>query len=293
MAIDYELAVERRRLRGALRKWRRIAGHSQQQAASAMGWSLSKLVRLENGSGKPIPADVLALLTHYGAPADDAREFYEVARRLPSRILQNEETLRSVFNPAYVSYLEAERGSSQVRQWHPSMVPGILQTEEYAYQLLTKAFKRSHEDAKRIIDARLERQNLLDLETGPRFHFILDEGILLRPVGSAQTMRKQIEKIVALVDDGPGNNKRVLVQVLPLSAGLTPGIRGPFILLEFDDDDSQDVLFMETPKGDFFSKDEKEEVEPYQIIFGELEELSMSIESMRERIDRLIEQLHD
>jgi transcriptional regulator with XRE-family HTH domain len=293
VATDYELAVERRRLRGALRKWRRIAGHSQQQAANTMGWSLSKLIRLENGNGKPIPADVLALLTYYGAPPEEAREFSEIARRLPSRILQNEETLRTVFNPAYVSYLEAERGSSQVRQWHPNLVPGILHTEEYAYQVLTRASKRSPEEAKRIIDARLERQNLLESENGPRFHFILDEGILYRPVGSVRTMRKQIEKILGLIERGPDGTQRIVAQLLPLTAGITPGIRGPFTLLEFDDEDSQDVLYMETPRGDFFSKDEKEDVEAYQIIFGQLEELSDPIETIHDRIDQLLNRLHD
>jgi transcriptional regulator with XRE-family HTH domain len=293
VATDYELAVERRRLRGALRKWRRIAGQSQQQAAAAMGWSLSKVVRLENGNGRPTPADVLALLTHYGAPVDEARAYQDTALRLPSRILQNEETLREVFNPAYVSYLEAERGSSQVRQWHPNLVPGMLQTEEYAYEILTKASKRSDQDARRIIDARLERQSLVELPNGPRFHFILDEAMLFRPVGTARTMRNQIEKILRLVEQSHNGEQRIVVQMLPLTAGVTPGVKGPFILLEFDEEESQDVLFVETPRGDFFSKDEKVDVEPYQIIFGELEQLSKPIESMRERIDQVLADFHD
>lgn len=289
MANDRESAVERRRLLAALRRWRRQAELSQQQAASAMGWSLSKLIRLENGRGHPIPGDVLALLAYYGAPMEEAKQFSELTRHLPTRILSNEQALRGVFNPAYVNYLEFERGSRLVRQWHPTLVPGILQTEEYAYEVLTKAFKRNAEDARRIIDARMERQTLLDTANGPRFHFIIDEGILYRPVGTPKIMKAQIERILGLVERSSNGRKRVVVQTLPLKVGVTPGIRGPFILLEFEDDSDQDVLFLETPRGDFFSRDEKEDTEKYQIIFGELEELAMPIEAVQDRVNELLE----
>lgn len=291
MPTNNEIAVMRRRLRGALRRGRRNARLSQQQAADAMEWSLSKLVRLEAGSGRPIASDVIALLTYYGATPEDIREFSDIARELPRRSIQDDEILRSLYQPAYLKYLEFEQASQLVRQWHPTLVPGMLQTEQYAHEILTKAFNRQSRDAQKIIDARLERQELITVPGGPRFHFIIDEAILLRPVGTPRVMREQITKVMELSELHVDGARRVEIQVLPLSIGPHPGMRGPFILLEFEDDEDEDVLFMETPRGDYFTRDDPETTSQYQVIFGFLEKKSLKDEGLTTRAESLLRQI--
>jgi hypothetical protein len=217
----------------------------------------------------------LAALTHYHAPEEEARKYAEVARSLPSKSLRDEASLREIFKPEFLTYLEFEQACDVVRQWHSGFIPGLLQTEEYAYYILSKVFLRLPKDAEKIIEARLERQQLLQAVDGPSFRFILDEAAFIRPFEDSRIMKKQVAHILALNEGGASESTHAQVRMVPLAAGPHPGIRGPFILLEFQTGGEDDVLFMETPRGDYFSRDDAESTESYSVMFQRLEDISI------------------
>jgi transcriptional regulator with XRE-family HTH domain len=282
-----ETAIKRRQLRSALRRARRRAGLSHQQVARAMDWSTSKVIRMENGTSNVQPSDVRLLLTHYGADASEVASLFDIARYIRINYTSDwKEPLLQIHSQAFINYLEYEQTASTVLQFHPTLVPGLLQTEEYAREVLSKVFKNSPSEIDKRIEARKMRQRILDVPGGPSFHFILDESTTRRPLESTTTMIQQLERVNEL-----NRASHIKIQLLPFSAGLTPGMRGPFNILEFEDEEEHDVLYIENTHGDSFSRDSLEITGEYVEIFGELEELALEGGAVDELIKQRLERL--
>jgi transcriptional regulator with XRE-family HTH domain len=258
-------SVEKRRLRLALRRARQEAGLTQKQAAESLEWSREKVLRIEKGAVSVQPTDVRALLQAYGI--SDVDEYVEMSRRAKE---PGWSEYRDIYAQDYINYLGYEAVASVIRQYHPSLVPGLLQTDEYAQEIFTKVHDNSAKTVRRRRDARLRRQELLEAGNGPEFHFILDETALRRRVGSVRVMQDQIRRLQEI-----NQRSNVHLRVLPFTVGAHPGMRGPFILLEFDDPTFDDVLFMENPRGDYMTRDEADVTAEYFETFGQLEKLSL------------------
>jgi hypothetical protein len=233
----------------------------------------------------------MALLMHYEVPDVEREELVDLTRRLPARDVKEEEFLARVFSKPYRAFLETERACDVERQWTNTLIPGMLQTEEYAYEILNSVFRRSKKEASDIIAARMDRQQLLNSPEGPSFTFVLDEALFMRPVASAQVMKAQIQHLIEINELGGRGEVRAKVGLLPFEVGPTPGWRGPFILLEFSDELDDDSVFMETPNGDFFSKNDKDVTSEYQEYFDEIEAKSLFGESFRKTVERRLGEL--
>jgi transcriptional regulator with XRE-family HTH domain len=111
---------------------------------------------------------------------------------------------------------EIEREATALRTWQPLVVPGLLQTEGYAGALLGSG---------EAVQARIERQAILvrDEPEPPMLRVVIDESVLLRPVGSREVMRVQLEKLLK-----DAENPRISIQVVPM--GVHPGLQGGFNL---------------------------------------------------------------
>ena len=110
------------------------------------------------------------------------------------------------------------------------LIPGLLQTEEYARAVLAAAHPASPEDeVERLVSARMDRQAILDQAEPPLLWVILDEGVLTRPVGGPVVMRDQIERLVKAA-----RRPRIVLQVVPAGAGAHAGLDGHFVLASFD-----------------------------------------------------------
>jgi hypothetical protein len=93
--------------------------------------------------------------------------------------------------------VEIEREAVSLRWFEPLLIPGLLQTEEYARAVLAAAHPASPEDeVERLVSARMDRQAILDQGEPPLLWVILDEGAATRPVGGPAVMRDQIERLV-------------------------------------------------------------------------------------------------
>jgi transcriptional regulator with XRE-family HTH domain len=278
-------AVQRRRLRAELRRVRQEAGETQEQVAVAMDWSLSKLIRIENGSVGISTNDLKVLLGHYGIAADDrVKELIELARAARERSWWN--MYKDVASPRLLQYTEYEAAAMIARNFEPLLIPGLLQTEEYAREVIKEFSRHPPKDRlDALLSLRLKRQKLLKrTEPPPWFFFILDEGVVRRLVGSKDVMDGQIRHLIELA-----SRDNVTIEVVPFSAGINHGMQGPFIVLEFPEAEDDDVLYLESTRGDLINRDDPEEILVYREIFEELRHMSLgegSVEFLRGLLDR-------
>jgi hypothetical protein len=113
-----------------------------------------------------------------------------------------------------------------------------MQTPQYAREVLRAAPGATDEETARSVEARLERQRLLERDRPPVFFVLMDEGVLHREIGSPEIMREQLEHLLDLA-----GRPRLFLQVVPLSARSHPGLAGPLAIASFDD--APDVAYLD------------------------------------------------
>jgi transcriptional regulator with XRE-family HTH domain len=273
-------AVQRRRLRAELRRIRQEADETQEQVAAAMDWSLSKLIRIENGSVGISTNDLKVLLGHYGIVADDrVEELIALAKAARERSWWS--MYKDVASPRLLQFIEYEAAAMITRSFEPLLIPGLLQTEEYAREVIKEFSGRPPKDRlDALVSLRLKRQELLK-RTGPPpwFFFILDEGVVRRLVGGKDVMDGQIRHLIELA-----SRDDVTIEVVPFSAGIRHGMQAPFVVVEFPAAEDDDVLYLESTRGDLINRDDPEEILVYREIFEELRHISLgegSVELLR------------
>src|SRR5262249_31693947 len=127
-------ATTRRRLRFELRRMRDERGLAQADVVRKLDWSPSKLIRIENGSVGVSVTDVRALAGASKAPEETVDDLGSLARVARGRRWWS--SYRAIVSPQYQEFIGFEADSSRLRQFHPSIVPGLLQTEAYVRALI-------------------------------------------------------------------------------------------------------------------------------------------------------------
>ncbi|MFD4143426.1 Scr1 family TA system antitoxin-like transcriptional regulator [Streptomyces sp. NPDC058572] len=131
----------------------------------------------------------------------------------------------------FAEALEFEQQATVIREYAPKLVPGILQTEAYAREVLGSGSPpRSDEERDRLLVTRLERAHILDNFDSPVVWTLLDESVLRRPIGGAAVMCEQLRHILAL-----GESRRIRVHALPFEVGYHAMMEGFVSLMWFDD----------------------------------------------------------
>jgi hypothetical protein len=120
-----------------------------------------------------------------------------------------------------------------------------------------------------MVDLRTRRRGLLTRENAPHFAYVLDEPVINRVVGSSAVMSRQFQHLANLA-----KLPNVTIQVVPFTAGLHPGMKGPFEVVQFADTPDENIVFLEGPRGDFISED-PEETENYLEAFKRITEASL------------------
>lgn len=281
MAITQDPAVQQRRLRVALREERQRLGYSQRAVAEALDWSPSKLLRIENGTVTISRSDLLAILRHYGV--EDQRRVNELVEMAQVAKKQSWTQYRDVLGPEFLTYLGFESAASIIRNFQPLAIPGLLQTEEYADASIRALSEpdTANDVIEKLVEVRMERQELVSRSGPPEMFFILDEAVIRRRVGPGKVMIRQLERLKEVAE-----NPRISIQVLPFSVGVRAGIREPFIHLDFPDAADDDLLYIE--RGRFVSRDNPTEVERYMKIFYDLEDVATPRGRIGEVLDRVI-----
>jgi hypothetical protein len=287
MASDQGPVVQSAVLRSELVRLRKGEGMTQEQVAGNLEWSASKLIRVEGGHSSITKVDLDALLQQYGLTSESQR------RRLHdlnhgARVAGWWNAYRNDVAAAYLTYVGYEAGAAFIRQFPGTVVPGLLQTPEYA-EALTVISVESVKVAP-VVNLRLQRQAELSQRAAPpRQYYVLDEAVIRRHIGIQQDpaiMPNQLLRIVARAE----GDERITVRVIPFQAGAHAGLSGPFTLLEFDEG-LPDILYLDAGRGAIDMIGNDDQVTEYQDNFEKLLEVALSADESLDFIRTAAEEM--
>jgi transcriptional regulator with XRE-family HTH domain len=260
--------VRRRRIARELRQLRERANMTLDQAARQLDMSKSNLSRIENAQIGVKPRDVRAALALYEVTGAEAEALIEIARGAQQRgWWQNYGDVLPEWFEFYVG-LEAE--ASIVRTYEAESVPGLLQTEEYARAMYVLTAGDS--DVDRKVAARIQRQAVLKRDSPADLEVVLNEAVLVRPVGGARVMAQQLEHLADLAE-----LPNVTIQVVPFSAGGHPAMTTPYVILNFADAPDESIVYLENlTNGQVL--EEPAHVSWYNIVHKRLSELALDVQ---------------
>ncbi|HEX5740756.1 MAG TPA: helix-turn-helix transcriptional regulator [Pilimelia sp.] len=272
--------IRRRRLGLELRRYRETAGVTIDAAAAYLGCSASKISRIETGHNSATPRDVARLLECYGVPRHEATELVEIARQARQKGWWH--PYSAVLTGAYVGL---EAAASAVRAYEQQVVPGLLQTPEYAHAMIRAARPDiSADEVERRVRVRLGRQSLLTQDDPISFLVVLDEAVVSRPVGGDAVMRSQLDRLRAAA-----GLPHVTIQLLPFAVGGHAGMDGTFAILTFPESSDPDVVYAENATGGLFLE-KSEELRKYHLIFAEICAAALTPEETVARLGKLAEE---
>jgi transcriptional regulator with XRE-family HTH domain len=224
-----------------LRRLRAVAGVTQHEAADLLHCSQAKIVHVESGTGiRAVELD--ALLDHYGASDTD---------RTYTRALQREtirRTKRGAFSTRFRQYMrllvDMEPSCQSYCTYRGMVIPGLLQTEEYARAVFRTARPSpSADQIDRDTADRMARQRVLD-NTGQTFWFVIDEAALHRGAGSPEVMKRQLKRLIETID-----RPNVDLQIIPFSTGYYVGEAHDYTIFGFETKIPVSIVFLEHHNG--------------------------------------------
>ncbi|MDR6324286.1 helix-turn-helix domain-containing protein [Actinoplanes couchii] len=271
--------LRRRRLGVELRRHREAAGVTIDVVAERLGCSPSKISRIETGHTSASPVDVSDMLVIYGVNNDIAGELVEISRDARQKGWWH--PFSTVLNSTYVGF-EAEARSIQA--YEQQVIPGLLQSEEYALALIGSA--RWDDTDLRIahrVRVRMQRQSLLIQDDPIDLWVVLDEAVVSRPVGGDAVMRDQLRHLVEAA-----RLPNVTLQILPFEVGAHAAMDGTFTILDFPDGDPAVVFTENAAGGLFLEKDD--ELRKYREVFDTIKAAALDPEDSIEMIEMLVEE---
>ena len=234
--------VRRRILGMEFRKLRDQAELTMEEASGSLGWHQSKLSRVENGRSGVRAHEVARVLDLYGVSSPEEREaLAALAREGKQRVWW--QPYSDVLTQRYASYIGFEAEAVAMRCFQTVLVPGLLQTADYARATIQALQpESSSEDVRALVEVRLARQNaVLAREEPLSMWAILDEAVLRRQVGGHGVRDKQLLRLAEAADQ-----PHIVLQVLPFDSGTHIGMLGPFVILEFPLRGDLDVVYSES-----------------------------------------------
>ncbi|MFD7164120.1 helix-turn-helix domain-containing protein [Streptomyces violascens] len=276
MASNVNPTVRRRRLGQELRRLRELKGMTAEEVAERLLVSQSKISRLENGRRSISQRDVR-----------DLCGVYEVEdHRIVDSLMQMAKDSRqqgwwhAFGDIPYSVYIGLETDAASLRVYDPQVVPGLLQTPQYAEALIAGALpETAPTDVEKRVNVRLRRQERVRAVENPlRLWVVIDEAALRRRVGDKQLMIDQLEFLIER-----SQLPHVTVQVLPFSMGAHPGINGQYAILEFPDASDSSVVYIEGVTSDLYLE-KANDVQKYSVMYEHLRAQALNVDQTREFI---------
>jgi transcriptional regulator with XRE-family HTH domain len=253
--------VRRRRLGAELRRLREEAGLTIERVAATLECSESKVSRIETGQVGAMPRDVRDMLDLYGVVPEQRDALIQIARDARQKGWWHAYT----DVPVVPGYIGLEVSASAIDTFGALLVPGLLQTADYARTvLLTLRPDLPAEQIERRVELRMARQSILAGEHPPTLRAVLDEAVLRRPVGGRAAIRRQLHHLAET-----GARPNVRLQVVPFGAGAHPGMDGAFTVFRFPKPTDPEVVHLEHTTGDLYLET-AEETARYAAAFDEL-----------------------
>jgi hypothetical protein len=212
------------------------------QAAAALGWNRFKLGRIEAGKTKAAPGDVERILDLYGVEASTHALLIQLARDAGRRGWWT--SYSDIFTGDYVA-LEDE--ASEIRTYHVQLMPGLLQTEDYARAVISAGVPDDANEVNKRLRARMARKTLLSRPDAPRLRAVLAESALRQLVGGGRVMRDQLNELNRVAQ-----RHNVNVRALPYAVGADAGVEGSFVILGYADPLDPDIGYAEGIYGNVY-----------------------------------------
>lgn len=213
-----------------LRYYRMRAGWTQEQLGERVHCVAALISSIETGTRKPQP--------EFARRCDEELGTDGALERL--LVTLDGEPFPGWFRP----WLEIERGAHTLRSWESLIIPGLLQAEEYARELIRTYPWLDDEQVEERTAARMERQKILRRSDPPppMLWVVLHENVLHCEVGNPKVMRDQLRAIVEA-----SRRPRTIVQVVPVSVGVHAGHLGAFAIASLNGE--QDVVYFESARA--------------------------------------------
>jgi hypothetical protein len=235
----------------------------------AVRMSGSKISRIESSEIGVYLDDLEKLLDCYKVARKQRVELLDLARHAEQRGLlrMNNHNLPEDWQ----TWADFEDEASALLNYEPLVIPGLLQTPEYARSIIA-ATGHDLTDAKvdALVASRMARQGLLSRNTPLKLSVIIEQSVLERPFHDQGAHRRQIRH---LIDAGERTN--VTVRVMPTDAELHGGLNGPFVILEYDDEPS--LVLLENKVASLFI-DEDEQIEVFEATWAALRRSAYTVE---------------
>ncbi len=270
-------STARRELGDELRRLR--ADRRGAAVARALGWSESKLSRIETARTGISEPDLDRLLSAYEVRPDESQRLRDLARRGRGRVWWT--PYRSSVPAPYDEYVALEAEAVVMSEWETQVVPGLLQTDEYARAVIeVGADIGDPEIIRRRLALRMARQTVLVREPLPRLSVVLDEAVLHRVVGGPEVMHRQLQRL-----HEASTRSGVEIRVLPFSAGAHAALSESFMILDFAAGARGPVVHSEGLTGGLFHL-KREDVQIYREAFEDLRRRALPLQESRELITR-------
>ncbi|MFF9626277.1 helix-turn-helix domain-containing protein [Streptomyces griseosporeus] len=222
-----------------LRFFREQAGMTQEALGQHVGYSKSQVAMVERGERAP------------------KGQFVEVAdERLGAQgalMTASRKLTLSRFPSWFADYAELEAKATAIYMYANHVIPGMLQTEDYARGVFLSACPPLEDDEiESSIEARLSRQQVLRRKPAPVVGFVLEEHTLRRPLGGRQALKEQLAHILEV-----GRLRHIVIQVMPTDREVHAALNGPMMLLETDE--RERVAYVEGPSGGYFVNEQPDQ----------------------------------
>ncbi|MGH3755295.1 MAG: helix-turn-helix domain-containing protein [Pseudonocardiaceae bacterium] len=278
---DREPTIRSRELGERLRRAMKQAGLTGQAAAHLLAWSQSRVSRLLSGKRGGSEVDVSAFLAVCRVKGDDRDQLLALCREqnTPGWFQQHGSRLPKQL----MTYIDHEDKAVTISEFQSTMVPGLLQTGDYARALIHEAGTVPADEIDDRVAARLARQGVLSRDRAARFSFYIHEFVLRLPVGGPVVMAEQLHHL-QLMSMRPS----LTLRVVPAALGGHAAINGSFILMEFAE--FKPVVYLENETSSLFLE-EPVETDAYQRILAALAETALGVGESRELIATLANEL--
>jgi transcriptional regulator with XRE-family HTH domain len=279
---DREPTVRSRELGEGLRRAMQNAGLTGKDVARLLDLSPSWVSRLISGKRNVTAVQASAFLAVCRAPSaererllalcDDQHTpgwFQQYGSRLPLQLM---------------TLIDHENKAVAISEFQSTLLPGLLQTGDYARALLTEAGRVPTDEIDDRVAARLARQSLFSRDCTPRFTFYLHEFVLRLPVGGPAVMLDQLQHLERM-----SRRPYLTLRVVPAALGAHAATAGSFMLMEFAE--FKPVVYLDSETSSLFLE-KPVEITAYQAILAALAQTALGEEESRELIATLATELY-
>ncbi|MFC5744585.1 helix-turn-helix domain-containing protein [Actinomadura rugatobispora] len=263
MASRTSPTVRRRRLASEMRRLRKEAGKTREEAARFADIAPATVSRIEAATHAPKVADIMALCRFYGLDDERAEVLVTLARQSRQRGWWHQYS--GSIPEWFEVYVGLEEEAAEILTYESEAVPGLLQAEEYINSMLLADIQQpTKEEIDRQVSLRKKRQERLTSDDAPKLWAVLNEAVLRRTVGPPETMKEQLDHLIRL-----SRLNHINIVVLPYSAGAHPSMEGPCNVLRFPEPADPDVVYLQYRRGSIYLEDPSD-VNAYVDLFDHL-----------------------